>query len=96
MRATLRLSSPAWLAAPKMTSSTASWGTPARSSAAPSDERGEVVGSDVGERAAIAPEGRADAADEKGIGHAERSKRSVSRERTATISSSLIPCSWSS
>ena len=60
------------------------------------DERGEVVGARVGEGAAIAPEGRADAADEKGIGHAERSKRSVSRERTATISSSLIPCSWSS
>ena len=60
------------------------------------DEGGEVVGTGVGEGAAIAPEGRADAADEKGIGHAERSKRSVSRERTATISSSLIPCSWSS
>ena len=59
-------------------------------------ERGEVVGSRVGEGAAIAPEGRADAADEEGIGHAERSKRSVSRVRTATISSSLIPCSWSS
>ena len=60
------------------------------------DEGGEVVRTRIGQGAAIAPEGRADAADEKGIGHAERSMRSVSRERTATISSSLIPCSWSS
>ena len=96
MRATLRLSSPAWLAAPKMTSSTASWGDAGALERGAEDERGEVVGARVGEGAAIAPEGRADAADEKGIGHAERSKRSVSRERTATISSSLIPCSWSS
>ncbi len=33
MRATLRLSSPAWLAAPRMTSSTADAGSPARSTA---------------------------------------------------------------
>jgi hypothetical protein len=57
-------------------------------------ERGEVVGAGVGQRAAIAPEGRADAADEEGIGHGERSIRSVSSLRTAAASSSLTP--WSS
>ena len=45
---------------------------------------------------AAAAERRADTADEEGIGHVERSMRSVSRARTAATSSSLTPCSSSS
>ena len=67
MRATLRLSSPAWLAQPKITSSTASQSTPAlRAISARSGIGAEFVGPHRGQRAAIAADRRANVvADER-------------------------------
>ena len=72
MRATFRLSSPAWFAAPRMTSSmsaAASW-MPARRTASATTSGGQVVGTDARERAAVASDGGAGAAHEEGLGHA--------------------------
>ena len=61
MRATLRLSSPAWLAQPRITSSSAAQSTRGRRSIRARDrDRGEVVGADGRERAAVAAERGAD------------------------------------
>ena len=71
MRATFRLSSPAWFAAPRMTSSmsaAASW-MPCAPHGLGDDECGQVVGTHARERAAVASDGGAGAAHEKGLGH---------------------------
>ena len=72
MRATLRLSSPAWLAQPKITSSTASQSTDgiARHQRAGADG-GEVVGADVVQGAAVAADRRADGVADIGVGHGD-------------------------
>ena len=69
MRATLRLSSPAWLAQPRITSSILSAGSEARSSRPRIAAGGEVVGADLGERAAGAADRGADGVEDVGVGH---------------------------
>ena len=71
IRATLRFSSPAPLALPRMTSSTSAGSMPARSDGVLDGQRGKVVGPDGGERAPVAAHGRADAANQKGLGGLE-------------------------
>ena len=81
MRATLRLSSPAWLAQPKMTSSISSAGTLVALDERGDDEAGEIVGAHAGERAAKAADGRAQRVDDDGVRHAER-RYSMMRPRS--------------
>ena len=69
MRATLRLSSPAWFAQPNHTSSIWSAGTPERSTTARIDERGEIVRAHAGERAAVAADRRAQPREDDGPAH---------------------------
>ncbi len=74
MRATSRLSSPAWLAQPKTTSSTASQSTAAwRAISAFERDRAEIVGANGGERAAEAADRRADEVADEGFGHLQSS-----------------------
>ena len=66
MRPTLRLSSPAWFAAPRMTSSIA-LGVDAGPLEQGADRvRGHVVGPHLAQGAAVAAEGRAQAVDDDG------------------------------
>ena len=70
IRATLRLSSPAWLAQPMTTSSTAdqsTCGMPGRQGA--QRVRGQVVRADGRQGSAVAADRRADAVDEEGLAH---------------------------
>ena len=64
IRATLRLSSPAWLAQPRMTSSTSAGVDAGPVHDRAQDERGEVVRPDARERAAVTPDRRADGLDD--------------------------------
>ena len=71
MRATLRLSSPAWFAQPRITSSIRSAGIFVRRDERGDHRRGEVIGADAREPAAVAAERRANSIDEiRGAGHA--------------------------
>ena len=70
MRATLRLSSPAWFAQPRMTSVTrdgSSFGLRCISSAM--TMRGQVVGAHLAQPAADVADGRANAVDDICVGH---------------------------
>ena len=69
MRATLRLSSPAWLAQPKMTSSIAFGETRMAGHQLANRDRREVVGAHGRERAAVASDRRADVIADEGFGH---------------------------
>ena len=70
MRATLRLSSPAWLAQPKITSSTASQSTPALSLHQRLQRDGaKIVGAHRRQRAAEAADRGADIVADEGFGH---------------------------
>ena len=73
IRATLRLSSPAWLAQPRMTSSTRAGIDAGALDDRAQDRGGEVVRPDARERAAVATDGRADRLDDPGF--AERAVR---------------------
>src|SRR3954469_7957454 len=64
IRATLRLSSPDWLAAPKTTSSIASGAPPARAPALGEAERRQVVRPDTRQRAAVLADGGSDTTNE--------------------------------
>ena len=69
MRATLRLSSPAWFAQPRKTSSIVA-GIDARALDGRGDgDRGEVVGPDTRERAAVPADGRAHRREHHGPSH---------------------------
>ena len=80
IRATLRLSSPAWLAQPRITSSISAGSIAGAVDDGPDRGGGEVVGADPGERAAVAPDRRSDGLDDPGLaqgsvevaGHARR------------------------
>ena len=70
MRATLRLSSPAWLAQPSTTSSMAAASSRGlRASNAAQRNGGEIIGADCGKRAAVAAEGCADGVANESCGH---------------------------
>ena len=93
MRATLRLSSPAWLAQPKMTSSTR---RPVDVRVAlhqrPDRNGGEVVGAHRCERAAVAADRRADGVADEGFAHGFRPSPSTGgRPWNASSSSARMP-----
>ncbi len=70
MRATLRLSSPAWLAQPSTTSSSAA--RLERSVALQQcgdGKRGQVIGAHGRQRASVAPDGRTDGVADESLGH---------------------------
>ena len=67
IRATLRLSSPAWFAQPRITSSTSAGVDPGPVDDRADDDGGEVVGADGRERAAVAPDRGADGVDDPGL-----------------------------
>ena len=67
MRATLRFSSPAPLALPRITSSMASGSTPGAGHGLADHQCGEVIGADGGERAAVAAHRRAGTANQKSL-----------------------------
>ena len=69
IRATLRLSSPAWLAQPRITSSTRAGSIPVRSTSALIAIDARSSGRTAGERAAIATDRRADRADDPRLAH---------------------------
>ena len=86
MRATLRLSSPAWLAQPRITSSIRSAGRAGAVEQAADGRRGEIVGPDLGQRAAGAADRGADGVEDVGVGHGGSMPRAVEwrKERGAT------------
>ena len=82
MRARLRLSSPAWLAQPRMTSSSVG---PVDAGVALDQradrDRGEVVGADARQRAAVAADRGADGVADEGFGHVRHALRSTPPRR---------------
>ena len=73
IRATLRFSSPAPLALPRMTSSMLSGSSPARDDGLADHQCGQVIGADRGEGSAVAAHRRAGAANKKGLNHKNKS-----------------------
>ena len=72
MRATLRLSSPAWFAQPSQTSSISAGGNAGALDRRANCNRGEVVGANSRQRAAVAADGRADGGEDDGARHAPK------------------------
>jgi hypothetical protein len=93
MRATLRLSSPAWLASPSSTSSIAS---PASDGIAvqqrPDRDSGQVIGAHLRQRPAIAADGRAHPVTDHGLGHGHVA---VSLKGGLPPCSHVFPTVWS-
>ena len=69
MRATLRLSSPAWLAQPSSTSSMACGVDPGASHQRADDDRRQVVGAHLGQRAAVPADRRPQRVDDEDLAH---------------------------
>ena len=67
MRATLRLSSPAWLAQPKNTSSMPAGSAPARRTTSRDHDRAQIVGPHLGQRAAEPPDRRPHRVDDEHV-----------------------------
>jgi hypothetical protein len=88
IRATLRLSSPAWLAAPNQTSSISPAARRPRDRLA-DHERRQVVGPLARERAAVPPDGRADCREDDRAAHAANASPRTRRERGARRSERL-------
>ena len=67
MRATLRLSSPAWLAQPKNTSSMPAGSAPGAPHELGDHDRAQIVGPHLGQRAAEPPDRRANRVDDEHV-----------------------------